>query len=67
MKSHIFAFFFSDSNKRSVSICAICVPKRNGPASIFPIFLWNDFRQGRMNNPKGDGCGEIGRRKLAFS
>ena len=26
MKSHIFAFFFSDSNIKSVSICVICVP-----------------------------------------
>ena len=25
------------------------------------------FRQGRMKNPKGDGCGEIDRGKLAFS
>ena len=26
-----------------------------------------DFRHGRMNNPKGDGCGEIDSGKLAFS
>ena len=34
---------------------------------IFLIFLRSHFRHGRMMNPKGDGCGEIGNGKLAFS
>ena len=44
------------SNETSVFIRVICVPliihansrqfvlKKNRPANIFPIFLWNDFR-----------------------